>query len=266
MDRARGSFIWYELMTSDAEAAAKFYGAVVGWKFAERAAPDVGGIDYRMIVRSDGGSAGGALTLSADMLRHGARPSWLGYLHVANVDAAIKAIEADGGRTLMPKTVLPVGEIAMVTDPMGSPFYVMRPVPPPGKPEAVSDVFDPKAEQHVRWNELASPDLERAKAFYARHFAFEFRETMPMGPMGDYCFIDRGGLRLGATMRKPDDSPFGGWLFYFGVASVTAAKRAIEASGGKIVHGPHEVPGGDWIVVATDLEGAPFGVVGSRDA
>jgi predicted enzyme related to lactoylglutathione lyase len=27
---AIGTFIWYELMTSDATAAAKFYGAVVG--------------------------------------------------------------------------------------------------------------------------------------------------------------------------------------------------------------------------------------------
>jgi predicted enzyme related to lactoylglutathione lyase len=27
---ATGSFIWYELMTSDAAGAAKFYGAVVG--------------------------------------------------------------------------------------------------------------------------------------------------------------------------------------------------------------------------------------------
>ena len=28
---ATGSFIWYELMTSDATAAARFYGAAFGW-------------------------------------------------------------------------------------------------------------------------------------------------------------------------------------------------------------------------------------------
>lgn len=265
MAKRPGSFIWYELMTSDATAAAKFYGAVVGWRIAERTpALQTGGPDYRMIVRSDGGSAGGVLTLDADMLQHGARPTWLGYLHVTNVDAALKAIEADGGRTVMPKTALPVGEIAMVTDPMGSPFYVMRPVPPPDKPDAVSDVFDPKATQRVRWNELASPDLARAKAFYAKHFGFEFKEVMPMGPMGDYCFIDHGGVRLGAIMRKPEHTPVASWIFYFGVTSVTAAKRAIESGGGKIMNGPHQVPGGDWIVIATDPQGAPFGVVGPQ--
>jgi predicted enzyme related to lactoylglutathione lyase len=259
-----GSFIWYELMTLDPTGAAKFYGAVVGWKISHDRSPQPGGTDYRMIVRGDGGNLGGVLKLTADMQQHGARPVWLGYLHVTSVDAAVKAIEADGGKTLIPKMVLPVGEIAMVADPMGSPFYVMSPVPPPGKPDAASDVFDPKAAQRVRWNELASPDLARAKAFYAKHFGFAFNETMSMGAMGDYCFIDHGGLRLGAIMQKPAESPIGTWLFYFGVDSVMAAKRAIESGGGKIMMGPHQVPGGDWIIVATDPQGAPFGVVGPQ--
>lgn len=258
------SFIWYELMTSDASAAAKFYGAVVGWTIADRPDPQAGGQDYRMIGRSDGGFAGGVLTLTQEMVQHGAHPTWLGYLHVADVDAAVAAIEADGGRTLMPKKDLPVGAIAMVTDPMGTPLYVMAPLPPPGKPAAKSDVFDVAAMQRVRWNELSSPDLSRAKAFYARHFGFEFNEAMPMGAMGDYCFIDLAGVRLGAVMQKQAQSPIGGWLFYFAVPSVTAAKAAIETAGGKVMVGPHEVPGGSWIVVATDPQGAAFGVVGPK--
>lgn len=50
---ATGNFIWYELMTGDATAAAKFYGAVVGWKIADDPAPSAGDLDYRMIGRSD---------------------------------------------------------------------------------------------------------------------------------------------------------------------------------------------------------------------
>ena len=137
---ATGSFIWYELMTSDVAAAAKFYGAVVGWKIADRSDPPDGDMDYRMIGRSDGGYNGGVLSLTPDMVQHGARPVWLGYLHVADVDVAVKAIEADGGRLLMPRKDLPVGAMAMVADPMGTPFYVMAPIPPPGRPDAKSDV------------------------------------------------------------------------------------------------------------------------------
>ena len=263
---ATGNFIWYELMTTDATAAAKFYGAVVGWKIDDDPAPSAGDLDYRMIGRSDGGYNGGVLSLTADMVQHGARPVWLGYLQVPDVDAAVKAIEADGGRLLMPRRDLPVGAIAMVADPMGTAFYVMTPIPPPGKPDAKSDVFDATGAQHVRWNELASPDLPRAKQFYAKHFGFEFNETMSMGEMGNYDFIDHEDLRLGAIMQKPPQSPHAAWLFYFGVPSIAAAKAAIERGGGRITNGPHQVPGGDWVVMAVDPQGAAFGVVGPQGA
>jgi uncharacterized protein len=259
-----GAFIWYELMTTDPDAAARFYGAVIGWKIADQPNALPGGQDYRMIGRSDGGAAGGVMALSADMVKHGAQPCWIGYLHVSDVDAAVKGIVADGGKLLLPRMDIPQGSLAMVADPMGTPFYVMNPTPPPGKPDAKSDVFDAKAVQRVRWNELGSPDLDRAKAFYAKHFNFQFNEAMPMGPMGDYCFIDHDGVRIGAIMRKNTPGPIGTWQFYFGVPSVSAAKRAVENGGGKVLLDMHQVPGGDWILVATDPAGATFGVVGPK--
>jgi uncharacterized protein len=260
-----GSFIWYELMTTDPDSAAAFYGAVIGWKIAAPATSMPDGKDYRMIVRSDGGSAGGMLKLSEEMLKQGARPVWLGYLHVVDVDAAVKGIEASGGRTLMPRMDLPVGSIAMVADPMGTPFYVMRPIPPPGMPDAKSDVFDTRAEQRVRWNELESPNLALAKVFYTRHFNFQFNEAMPMGATGDYCFADHDGVRIGAIMQqRPGHGPLATWLFYFGVRSIASTKLAIEVNGGRVLNGPHQVPGGDWILVATDPAGAAFGVVGPK--
>jgi predicted enzyme related to lactoylglutathione lyase len=45
MNPATGSFIWYELMTPDANAAARFYGNVVGWKIADHANAPSGGQD-----------------------------------------------------------------------------------------------------------------------------------------------------------------------------------------------------------------------------
>lgn len=258
------SFIWYELMTDDADRAARFYTAVFGWKIAGGAPGKTGPEGYRQLLRSDGGSAGGLLPLSADMVANGARPAWLPYLYVADVAAALAAIVSDGGRVVMPAMSLPVGTVAMVADPQGVPLYVMTPVPPPGKPDAVSDVFSPTALQRVAWNELSSPDLAASKAFYARRFGFEFNEVMSMGAMGDYCFIDQQGVRLGAIMPRQDARQPAAWLMHFRVPSVLDAKRAIEAGGGKVLHGPMEVPGGDWIVVATDPGNAPFGVVGAK--
>ena len=100
MDASDGGFIWYELMTPDADAAGAFYRAVIGWSLGGRQQGEAGAKDYRMLRRSDGGMAGGVLGLSADMLRHGARPMWVPYLRVADVDAAVAALVADGAALL----------------------------------------------------------------------------------------------------------------------------------------------------------------------
>lgn len=255
-----GAFIWYELMTTDPDAAAAFYGAVVGWNVVGHSAPS-SEVDYRHLIRSDGESNGGVLKLTPQMCEGGARPCWVGYLHVADVDAAVAAIEADGGKLLMPAFDLPVGRIALVADPQGVPHYVMKPIPPAGKEGARSDVYDRWTPQHVSWNELYSPDLEAAKAFYARHYGFAFDEVMPMGPMGDYCFIDHGGETIGAVMQKPQTMPVGMWNFYIRVPALDAALAAVEAGGGKVLNGPMEVPSGEWIINGMDPQGAPFSLV-----
>ncbi|MBB4859038.1 putative enzyme related to lactoylglutathione lyase [Novosphingobium chloroacetimidivorans] len=266
MGNAAGSFIWYELMTSDAAGAAAFYGPVVGWKIAAHSDPAAGGVDYRMIVRDDGGMAGGVLTLPPEMLAGGAQPCWMPYFHAPDVDAQVAAIEAQGGKVQMPATDLPVGRIAMVADPQGVPIYLMNPTPPAGSPEASSDVFDEAAAQRVRWNELSSPDLDASLKFYGEQFGFTFDERMPMGPMGDYCFIGHHGRTLGGIMQRQDPQQPAAWLLYFGVPSIAEAKRTVEAQGGQIVMGPMEVPGGEWVVVGIDPQGAMFGLVGAQGA
>jgi predicted enzyme related to lactoylglutathione lyase len=204
------SFIWYELMTPDLDGAKAFYDAVVGWRI-DGPGEQPGDDFYRMIMRgNDGvtdGATGGALRLSPEMIAEGAYPTWLGYFHVDDLDAKVAAIVAEGGRVLMPAQDIPQGRFAMVTDPQGMPFYLMHPVPPPDMPDSVSTCYHRTTPQHISWNELVSPDLEAAKDFYARHFGFEFNRTMPMGELGDYCFIDQNGVDIGAAMQAPPGWP-----------------------------------------------------------
>ena len=49
MANDHGDFIWYELLTSDADAAADFYGKVVGWTALDSGQPDM---DYRFSPRA----------------------------------------------------------------------------------------------------------------------------------------------------------------------------------------------------------------------
>ena len=259
-----GSFIWYELMTPDPDAAAAFYGPVVGWTITRESDPGAGALDYRHILRSDGGHLGGVLRLTGEMTSNGSRPCWMPYFNVKSVDAEVAAIEAQGGKALMPTVDIEVGKIAMVLDPQSIPIYVMRPKPPAGKENESSDVFDPAKPQHVRWNELTSPDQAASMKFYHKHFGFEFNNKMPMGEMGDYWFIEHHGQTLGAIMQRHAEGQPALWLFYFGVPSITEAKQAVEANGGTVLRGPMEVPGGDWIIVANDPQGASFGLVGPK--
>ena len=176
--KLQGSHIWYELMTSDPDSATVFYGGVVpGWSIGQ---PIGGEQDYRIIGRSDGGSAGGVLALTDDMRQHGARPIWMGYIGVDDVDGAASQIEAKGGKLLMPAFDIPQGRIAMAADPQGNPFYIMKPIPPEGQQDAQSDVFSPDQEERVSWKELTTADPVAARGFYRDLFGWSSDVFMPM--------------------------------------------------------------------------------------
>lgn len=257
-----GGFIWYELISPDPTGSKKFYDALVGWDIATNSVAP--GIEYRMIGRSDGGLAGGILTLTDDMRSHGARPMWLGYIHSSDVDSTVRSIEADGGQVLMAPWDQPgVGRLALVTDPQGAPFYLMNPIPPADQPDAKSDVFSPDAEQRVAWNELSTSDPEAARAFYTSKFGWSDAEFMDMGEMGKYRFIEQGGQRIGALCGvMPGQQPQ--WRYYIRVPSIAKAKDAAELNGGTISMGPHQVPTGDYIIIGTDPQGAEFALVGGE--
>ena len=258
-----GGFIWYELITPDPAAAKAFYDPVVGWDIA--ADPVAPGMEYRMIQRSDGGNAGGVLTLTDEMRAGGARPIWLGYLHVSDVDAKAAAIEGDGGKVMMAPWDQPgVGRLAMVTDPSGAPFYLMAPLPPEVDPNAVSDVFSVDRPQHVRWNELWSGDPAGAVDFYRRHFGWVQEGDMDMGEMGKYQFVQHGGVMIGAIMPKMPDVPASMWNYYIGVDDIDRGADAVRSGGGQIFNGPMEIPGGEYALNAADPQGALFGLVGPR--
>jgi len=254
-----GDFIWYELMTTDPDGAKAFYDAVVGWDIETQPAGDM---DYRMIRRSDGGNAGGVLRLTDDMLQHGAKPIWLGYLNVADVDETVASIEKAGGKALMKADIPNVGRIAMVADPQGAPFYIMKPIPPADNPDMRSDVFSRDGVQCCGWNELSTTDERAARQFYGEQFGWTSDNFMPMGEMGEYRFFDHHGEGIGAVFNTPDRRTR--WRFYFRVPSITAAKEAIEKNGGSVAVGPMQVPTGDWVIGGTDPQGAEFALVGGE--
>lgn len=263
MTNKHGDFIWYELLTADAEGAKAFYEAVIGWNMTTGHEADD---NYGFITRADGGMTGGVMRLNDEMANHGARPCWLGYIGVDNCDATVAAVESAGGKTLMPaRDIDMAGRIALVADNGGVPFYVMTPAP--RSEGQVSTSFSPMPNPGAcGWNELSSADPSAAKDFYGKLFGWVKEGGMDMGPMGEYEFLKVGDGRhtLGALMPKMPETPVPAWTYYFWVDGVDRAAAAVTANGGQIVNGPSEVPGPLWIVNGIDPQGAAFALVGPQ--
>ena len=260
MSTLQGSWLWYELMSTDPQGAKVFYEAVVGWQIAAGAE---GSDEYGFLTAPDGEMVGGLLHLTPDMAEHGARPAWIGYVGVDDVDAAASAIEGQGGKVLMPaREVEMAGRIAMVADPGGAPFYIMKPSPPPGSEGGASMAFQADRNPgHCGWNELMAGDPKRETAFYTDQFGWSLPDGMDMGEHGTYQFVAHDGVTVGAIMGLMG-TPQPMWNHYFWVPGITQAKARIEENGGQVINGPMEVPGGDWIVQGIDPQGAMFSLVG----
>src|SRR3982751_260873 len=112
-DSARGRFVWYDLKTPDPAGAQTFYTKVAGW--GTQPWPD---LNYTMFT-ANGVPIGGIVPPGA--ASDTGPPSWLAYITVTDVDAAVKQGASLGGRTLMPGTDIPsVGRFAVLADPQGA--------------------------------------------------------------------------------------------------------------------------------------------------
>ena len=255
MTNKQGDFFWYELITEDVNAATAFYGPILGWTVTDAGQAAAG---YH-IVNVGETSIGGMMKMPEDAKAGDMRPIWLGYVAVDNVDAAAAKIAAAGGQQHMPPTDVPgIIRFAMMADPQGASFYVAR-----GAVDGTSTAFAADKVGHCQWNELATTDQAAAWRFYGEQFGWTKGDVMPMGEMGDYEFLTHAGQTIGALMRQePGKRP--AWRFYFGVADIDAAADGVKQGGGTIMHGPAEVPGGIFIIIASDPQGAEFGLVGPR--
>ncbi|HEX4693289.1 VOC family protein [Sphingomonas sp.] len=256
MPNPEGTPIWYELLTADHDPSKQFYDHVIGWTIGGK--PD-GDIDYRMIQTADGSMVGGVMQLTPEMTANGAKPIWLFYLGVDDVDASFARVKANGGGELMAPFDIPgAGRAAFVTDPQGVPFYIMR-----GASEENSTAYDRTGMGKCNWNELISSDQAGANAFYADTFGWTYPDKMPMGEMGDYIFVQAGEQTIGATMQQPPGDPTGpGWRFYFRTPDIEATASKVTEAGGTMVRDIMEVPGGDRVLLAKDPQGVVFGAVG----
>lgn len=255
-----GQFFWHELMTSDPQAALAFYTDVVGWTTMNFGSDG----DYTLVVGS-AGPLGGVMAIPPEAKDCGMTPWWGGYIGSADVDADAARLAAAGGSIKRaPEDIPGVGRFAVIGDPGGATFMLLKGSSPDGMAPP-----PPNAPGHVGWNELYAGNFDADLAFYTGQFGWTLGDAMDMGDMGSYQLVSQtGGSDFpsmdAGIMPRPDVMPVPLWLFYFTVGDIDAAVERVSAGGGTLLNGPMEVPGGSWIIQALDPQGAMFALVGTR--
>ena len=118
--KMHGAFSWCELMTTDAEAAKKFYTELLGWTTEEM---PMGGMTYTVLKAGEEG-VGGIMPVPPDT--KGTPPHWGVYITVNDVDAVAQKAQELGAKTLVPLTDVPdVGRLYTFQDPQGAVISVI---------------------------------------------------------------------------------------------------------------------------------------------
>jgi predicted enzyme related to lactoylglutathione lyase len=116
----RGLFSWNELITTDAEAAKKFYAELLGWELEDMPLKDT----TYSVIKAKGHDIGGIMSLPLGAA--GALPRWLPYVTVDEVDATVRQAGKLGAKVIQPPMDIPeVGRFAILKDPQMAEFAVI---------------------------------------------------------------------------------------------------------------------------------------------
>ena len=115
---------WNELGTNDPQRAGDFYANVFGWTKE----PFTGsGMEYTVFENGDTG-IGGMYQITPEM--GPIPPHWMIYFAVDDCDAKVQKATELGGNVMKPAEDIPgVGRFAILTDPQGAAFALLKPQP-----------------------------------------------------------------------------------------------------------------------------------------
>src|ERR1022692_782451 len=181
-----GSFCWFELGTTDQNAAKSFYKALFGWDADDMPMGPEG--VYSMFTL-EGRNTGAAYTLMAEMRAHGVPPHWAIYVAVESADdAAAKAVKAGGTLIKEPFDVFDVGRMAVVKDPTGAVFHAWQEKRPHSN--GISGVPGTFC-----WADLCTRDVDAAARFYSEVFGWQI--TKGENDSSGYLHIKNGEAFIG---------------------------------------------------------------------
>lgn len=242
----QGTPCYAELLAGDLTAAKDFYAGVFGWGYDSP--PDMEAIYASARVQGD--------RIAGLMVPPDGSPvpqaHWRTYLDVDDVDAVVAKVEPAGGTvTTAPFDVMTLGRAATVTDPTGAEISFWQPRDIIGT-ERANEPGTPC------WNELITPDLATAAAFYTAVLGVEW-EQQEMGGE-DYWLLKSGGRPVAGAMSPSEPMP-SQWSVYVNVEDVDATVARAEGLGAKPLMPAFDVPGVGRLGILVDPQGALFALM-----
>jgi predicted enzyme related to lactoylglutathione lyase len=117
-----GAVTWCELLTTDTAAAAAFFGAVLG---VTSETMDMEGQPYTLLKAGDGQNESAGLMRKTEEI--GNMPNtWAVYFEVADADASVARAMELGGTAIQEPMDIPPGRFAMIRDPQGAVFGIIK--------------------------------------------------------------------------------------------------------------------------------------------
>jgi uncharacterized protein len=120
---------------------------------------------------------------------------------------------------------------------------------------------------HFVWYELATADIENAKAFYADVVGLGTGDASIPG--STYSLFTAGGTPVAGLMELPEDARRSGavpqWIGYVGVDDVDIAASRVKQLGGRVQVPPADVSGISRFSVIADPQMATLALVKGRD-
>jgi predicted enzyme related to lactoylglutathione lyase len=116
-----GAMSWNELNTRDVDTARAFYASVFGWEPVTTGEGEAAYVELRL----DGRSVAGMLPMPAAVPPE-VPAHWLVYFAVADTDATVARCQELGGSVGVPPMDIEPGRFAVIADPQGAHFAVIR--------------------------------------------------------------------------------------------------------------------------------------------
>jgi predicted enzyme related to lactoylglutathione lyase len=244
-----GTPCWIDLMVPDPRMAMDFYGALLGWDFA-----DLGDEAGNYILCSlEGRQVSGIGRTPQDQPDMPA--AWTTYLATSDADKTVATARGAGGQIMVaPMDVFNEGRMAIVADPTGAVFGLWQ----AGRHHGIQVTDTAGAPV---WFECMTRDFPAARSFYGEVAGYGFNDMS--GDGFTYATLTVDDTMVGGMGELPAEVPAEvppHWMVYLGVTDTDATLERVTELGGSVMRAASDTPYGRMATVS-DNQGAVFSVI-----